>query len=73
MAMTYEMETVAMTEKQVRKMEVTELKMVRWALGVTRKDKIKNEYVRGTAKIEKLGDKLRGTTLRWYGHVKRRE
>ena len=46
---------------------------VRWALGVTRKDKIRNEYVRGTAKIAKLGDKLRNARLRWYGHVKRRE
>ena len=40
--------------------------MVRWAMCVTRKDKIKNEYVRGTAKIAKPGDKLRGTRLRWY-------
>ena len=40
------------------------MKMVRWALGVTRKDNIKNEYVRGTAKIAKLGVKLRGTRLR---------
>ena len=55
------------------KMEVTELKMVRWALGVTRKNKIRNEYVRGTAKIVKLGDKPRNARLRWYGHVKRRE
>ena len=47
--------------------------MVRWALGATRKDKIRNEYVRGTAKIAKLGDKLRNAKLRWYGHVKRRE
>ena len=39
-------------------MKVAELKMVRWGLGVTRKDKIRNEYVRGTAKIAKLGDKL---------------
>ena len=54
----YEMETMAVTERQVGKMEVTELKMVRWALRVTRKDKIRNEYVRGTAKIAKLGDKL---------------
>ena len=72
-AMLYEMETVAVTERQVGKMEVAELKMVRWALGVTRKDKIRNEYVRGTAKIAKLGDKLRNARLRWYGHVKRRE
>ena len=59
-AMLYEMETVAMTKKQVGEMEVAELKMVRWTLGVTKKDKIRNEYVRGTAKIAKLGDKLRG-------------
>ena len=58
-AMLYGMETVAMTEKQVGKMEVAELKMVKWALGVTTKDKIKNEYVSGTEKIAKLGDKVK--------------
>ena len=72
-AMLYEMETVAVTERQLGKMEVPELKMVKWALRVTRKKKIKNEYVRGTAKIAKLGDKLRNARLRWYGHVKRRK
>ena len=72
-AMLYGMETVAMTERQMGQMEVAELKMVRWPLGVTRKDKMRNEYVRGTAKIAKLGDKLRNAKLRWYGHVKRRE
>ena len=30
----YRMETVAVTERQIGKMEVAELKMVRWALGV---------------------------------------
>ena len=35
--MLYGMETVAVTERQMGKMEVAELKMVRWALGVTRK------------------------------------
>ena len=47
--------------------------MVKWALGVTRKDKIRNEYVRGTAKIAKLGDKLGNARLRWYEYVKRRK
>ena len=42
-------------------------------IGSDKKDKIRNEYVRGTAKIAKLGDKLRNVRLRWYGHVKRRE
>ena len=39
-AMLYGMEMVTETERQVGKIEVAELKMVRWALGVTRKDKI---------------------------------
>ena len=69
----YGMETVVVTERQMGKMEVADLKMVRLALGVTRKDKIRNEYLRGTAKIAKLGDKLRNARLRWYGPVKKRE
>ena len=72
-AMLYRMETVAVAERQVGKMEVAELKMVRWALGMTREDKIRNKYVRGTARISKLRDKLWDARLRWYGHVKRRK
>ena len=41
--------------------------------GSNKKGKIRNEYVRGTVKIAKLGDKLRNARLRWYGRVKRRE
>ena len=69
----YGMETVAVTERHVGKMKVAELKMVRWALGVTRKDKIGNVYERGIAKIAKLREKLWNARLRWYGHMKRRE
>ena len=47
-------------------MEVAKLKMVRCKLGVTRKNKIRNKYVRGTAKIAKLAEKLRIARLRWY-------
>ena len=57
-AMLYGIEMVAVMERQVIKIEDAELKMVRWALGVTKKDKIRNKYMRGTAKIAKLGDKL---------------
>ena len=62
--MLYGMETEAVTERLVGKMEVAELKMDRWALGATRKDKIRNEYVRGIATMAKLGDKLRNAKLR---------
>ena len=54
-------------------MEVEELKMLRWALGVTRLDKIKNKYVRGTTHVRQFGDKAREARLRWFGHIKRRD
>ena len=72
-AVLYGMETVAVTERMVKKMEAAELKMVRWALGVTLKNKVRNEYIWGTAKIRRIGEKLRGEKLRWLGHVKRRK
>ena len=56
-----------------KEMKVTEMKMLRFAMGVTRKDKIRNEYIRGTVKVERLGMKMREGRLRWYGHVMRRD
>ena len=49
------------------------MKMLRFAVGLTRKDKIKNDYIMGTIKIERLGMKMREGRLRWYGHVMRRD
>ena len=71
--MLYGLKTVAVTKKQAEEMEVTEMKMFRFAMGVTRKDKIRNEYIRGTVKVEQLGMKMREGRLRWYGHVMRRD
>ena len=64
---------VAVTKKQVKEMEVTEMKMLRFAMGVIRKDKIRNEYIRGTVKVEQLRMKMREGRLRWYGYVMRRD
>ena len=72
-AMVYGLETVAVTKKQVEEMEVAEMKMLRFAMGVTRKDKIRNEDIRSTVKVERLRMKMREGRLRWYGHVMRRD
>ena len=72
-AIVYGLETVAVTKKQVEEMEVAEMKMLRFAMKVTRKDKIRNEYIRGIVKVERLGMKMREGRLRWYGHVMRRD
>ena len=71
--MVYGLETVAVTKKQVEEMEVAEMKMLRFTMGVTRKDKIRNEHIRSTVKVEQLGMKMREGRLRWYGHVMRRD
>ena len=54
-------------------MEVAELKMLRFPLGVTRMDSIRTEYIRGTAKAGRFGEKTREARLRWYGHVLRKD
>ena len=46
-AMMYGLEIVAVTKKQVKEMEVAEMKMLRFAIGVTRKDKIRNRVHQG--------------------------
>ena len=47
--------------------------MLRFAMGVTRKNKIRNENIRSTVKVERLGMKMREGRLMWYGHVMRRD
>ncbi|KAK3505893.1 hypothetical protein QTP70_004434 [Hemibagrus guttatus] len=72
-AMLYGLETVSLRKRQEAELEVAELKMLRFSLGVTRLDRIRNEYIRGTAHVGRLGDKVREARLRWFGHVQRRE
>ncbi|KAK3526634.1 hypothetical protein QTP70_030849 [Hemibagrus guttatus] len=72
-AMLYGLETVSLRKRQESELEVAELKMLRFSLGVTRLDRIRNEYIRGTAHVGRLGDKVRETRLRWFGHVQRRD
>ncbi|KAK3526100.1 hypothetical protein QTP70_015423, partial [Hemibagrus guttatus] len=72
-AMLYGLETVSLRKRQESELEVAELKMLRFSLGVTRLDRIRNEYIRRTAHVGRLGDKVREARLRWFGHVQRRE
>ena len=36
-------------------------------------DKIRNEYIRGTAQVGRFGEKTREARLMWYGHVLRKD
>ena len=72
-AMIYGSETWPLKKSQERKMEVAEMRMLRWMLGVTRRDRIRNERIRGTAKVTQVGRKIQERRLQWYGHCERRE
>ena len=61
-AMLYGFGTVVLTTRQEAEMEMAELKMLRFSLGVTRMDTIRNEYISGTAQVGRFGEKTRFET-----------
>ncbi|KAK3548418.1 hypothetical protein QTP70_012839 [Hemibagrus guttatus] len=63
-AMLYGLETVSLRKRQESELEVAELKTLRFSLGVTRLDRIRNEYIRGTAHVGRLGDKVMGGQIK---------
>ena len=72
-AMLYGMETVPVTSSHVKKLEVTEMKMCRWACGHTLRDHVRNENINERLKVESIPERCRKARLRWVGHVKRRD
>ena len=47
----YGAETWAVTKAQERKLEVAEMRMLRWMCGLTRRDRVRNERIRETVKV----------------------
>ena len=72
-AMLYGMETVPITSSHVNKLEVTEMKMCRWACGHTLRDHVRNDDTRKKLKVENITEMCRKARVRWFGHVKRRD
>ena len=73
LAMLYSSETWATKTRDEERIDVNEMRMLRWQFGLTRRDKVRNEHVRGTLKIAPISNKVKENRLRWYGHIKRRE
>ncbi|KAI5615084.1 hypothetical protein C0J50_3309, partial [Silurus asotus] len=71
--MLYGLETVVLSKRQEVELEVAELEILRFSLGVTTMDRIINEFIRGTAHVgRRFGDKVMEVRLRCFGHVQRR-
>ena len=67
------METVPVASPHVKKLEVTEMNMCRWACGHTLRDHVRNENIKERLKVESIAERCRKARLRWFGHVKRRD
>ena len=63
-------ETWATTRGQEARLEVNEMRMLRWMCGVTRRYKIRNEHIRGATKLQ-ASKKISEKRQKWYGHVRR--
>ena len=65
--------TWATTRGQDARLEVNEMRMLRWMCGVTRMEwyHIQNEHIRGTTRVVQASKKITEQRLKWYGHVRR--
>ena len=70
--MLYGSECWAVKQQHTQKMCVAEMRMLRWMCGNTRKDRIRNEFIRDKVGVASVDDKMREGRLRWFGHVNRR-
>ena len=56
---------------QEAQLEANEMRMLRWMCGVTKRDDIRNEHIKGTTRVVQASKKITEKRLKWYGHVRR--
>ncbi|KAL6577117.1 hypothetical protein OROMI_011393 [Orobanche minor] len=71
-ALLYGTECWAVKQCHVQKMNVAEMRMLRWMCGHTKKDRLRNEVIREKVRVAYIEDKMMENRLRWFGHVRRR-
>ena len=69
----YGCETWTISIKYERCVATTEMRMVRWAMGVSLLEHRRNEEILEEAKVEQIATVMRRRRLEWFGHVKRRD
>ena len=69
-ALLYSATTRATTRGQEARLEVNEMRMLRWMCGVTKRDKIRKEHIIGT-RVAQASKKITEKRLKCYGHVRR--
>ncbi|XP_070017847.1 uncharacterized protein [Nicotiana sylvestris] len=71
-AIMYGAECWPVKKSHIQRMEVEEMRMLKWMCGHTRMDNIRNVDIWEKVYVAPIDDKMWEATLRWYGYVKRR-
>ncbi len=71
-AMTYGTETWSLTVGLIKKLKVAQRAMERAMLGVSLRDRIKNEDVRKRTKVSDIAQRISKLKWQWAGHIARR-
>ena len=70
---TYGAECWVVRKKHENRLNVSEMRMLRWIRGKTRKDHVRNQIIQEDAKVCQMLTFLRQKRLHLYGHIRRRE
>ena len=70
--MIYSSECWAVKKTHEQKLRAAEMKMLRMMCGVTKRDRVRNEYIRMSVGVDSIEDKIAQSRLRWYGHISRK-
>ena len=68
----YGCETWPMSVNDEKRMATTEMRMVRWPMGVSLLEHRRNEEILEEPKVDAIVTVMRWRRLEWFGHVKRR-
>ena len=70
--MTYSLEACVINKREERQIQACEMKFLRSALQKTRRDRVRNEFVRRDLEVTMtMEERMNATRLKWFGHVKR--
>ena len=71
--LSYGAETWTTTKKLEKKLRVTERAMERILIGVTRRDRVRNQDLRNKTRVKDILQEIKSKKWRWAGHLARRK
>ena len=69
----YGSETWALRKREEQQLDRTEMRMLRWMLGISLRERRRNDDIRAEAGVVAISEKIREARMRWFGHIMRRE